>query len=44
MARVPGAMAPVVSYGILINWLIYYLWGMHICDYDEKIKQNNSTG
>ena len=36
VARVRGMMVPVVSYEILIERVIYYPWGMHICDYDEK--------
>ena len=39
-ARVRGAMAPVVSYGILIKRLIYYPWGIRFCDYDEKKNLN----
>ena len=36
VARVRDAMVLVVSYGILIERVIYYPWGMHICDYDAK--------
>ena len=40
VARVRGEMVLVVSYEILIERVIYYPWGMHICDYDEKYKKN----
>ena len=39
VARVRGAMVPVVAYGVLIERIIYYPWGMHICDYNEKLKR-----
>ena len=37
MARVRGTMASVVSYEIVIKRLIYYPWGMRICDYEQNI-------
>ena len=36
MARVRGAMAPVVSCGVLIKRFFCYPWGMHICVYEEE--------
>ena len=36
VARVRGAMVPGVAYGVLIERIIYYPWGMLICDYNEK--------
>lgn len=38
LTRSWGAMAPVVSYGILVKQLIYYPRGMYICDYDKEKK------